>query len=208
MAFYEVQFPQAYSYGAVGGCGWSTRVVVTDAGFEYRNQMWANTRGEWHVGHNLRKPADYAALLAFHRLTQGKTYGFRFRDWTDYTDEAGPLTGTGGGIIRADRNGALRLYKAYSFTDLFSTTFTTYRPIQKPVPGTVVITSRSSYVIDYTSGIVTTHGSVVANDAWTGQFDVPVRFDVDRPDLSVDLPSGAGWRGIPIVEVRIADSGI
>lgn len=213
MAFFELVFPINYSIGAIGGCGWSTRVVTTDAGFEYRQGMWSTTRGEWHVGHNLRTPAEWGVLVAFHRLMGGKLHGFRYRDWTDYTNESGPGVGDRYGGVQANPvTGTWQLYKNYELIDLFGTHFISTRFISKPEPGTVTImagtsnTPRTGYVIDYTTGALTTHGTVnPSTDTWLGNFHVPVRFDTDRPDVSVDLPvGGAGWRGIPVVEIRVA----
>lgn len=197
MPFLEVRFPTNVSYGAVGGQNWSTRVVETDAGFEFRQQMWDRTRGHWHVGHNLRTPEEWAVLIAFHRLVRGKLYGFRFQDWTDYTDG-------GQGRVRLNSKGNLQLAKKYSLTTLVTptTTLTDYRFITKPQPNT--ITFNASCVVDYATGEVS--GPEAAQDvAWAGQFDVPARFDIDAPELSMDLPSGAGWRGIPIIEIRVSD---
>lgn len=112
MAFYEIQMPQDLSLGAVGGGGWSTRVVTTDAGFEYRQQLWDRTRGHWHVGKNLQTPTQWANLIAFHRICLGRTNGFRFRDWSDYQDG-------GVGTVIYNSNGHLQLAKSYSFIDIF-----------------------------------------------------------------------------------------
>ena len=41
MAFYEVQFPSSISFGAQGGPGYRTDVVVVSSGAETRNVTWA-----------------------------------------------------------------------------------------------------------------------------------------------------------------------
>jgi uncharacterized protein (TIGR02217 family) len=197
MAFLEIRFPTNVSLGAVGGQGWSTRVVTTDAGFEYRQQLWDRTRGHWHVGHNLRSPTEWAALVAFHRLAQGKTNGFRFQDWSDYTDG-------GNGVVVANPNGTLQLAKTYTATNVVTlATITNTRLISKPQPGTITFFGGSP-TLDYTTGALTAGGSTGVT--WTGQFDIPARFDIDDPEISMDLPlTGAGWRGIPIIEIRVKD---
>lgn len=208
--FLEAQFPNNLSYGASGGFGWLTKVVVTNTGQEYRFQNWAQPLGRWTVGHNLRTPAQWGALMAFHRLVQGKTIGFRFQDWTDYTQEWGPGTGVNSGIIALNSSSTLQLFKNYSLTDEISfAVYTQTRPIVKPQPGTIIVTApggspvRTGWTLDYTTGAFTTAGTIVNGDVWTGQFDVPVRFDTDVAMISVDKPTGAGWRTIPIVELRI-----
>lgn len=230
--FMECQFPKNVGYGAIGGSGWSTRLVRSDAGFEYRQQLWTYTindgtpaqqtfgrpRGSWTVGHNLKYPAEWALLINFHRVAQGRLNGFRFQDYSDYTDETAPQSGVNAGVIAYNTLGVKQLYKAYSFNDDFGNTYTVLRPIYKPQPGTIVIycedgSVRSPITVDYATGVVT--GQTVFGDYWKGQFDVPVRFDVDQYDISVDFPAsapgstqpgGAGWRGIPLIELQMQDS--
>lgn len=207
--FLEAQFPNNLSYGASGGFGWLTKVVVTNPGTEYRFQNWAQPLGRWTVGHNLRTPAQWGALMAFHRLVQGKTIGFRFQDWTDYTHEWGPGVGNNAGVIGINSSSNYQLYKDYNLIDeISSTNYSQVRPIVKPQPGTIVVKStggtlRTGWVLDYTTGQFTTPGTIISGDYWYGQFDVPVRFDTDEAMISVDKPTGAGWRTIPIVELRI-----
>jgi uncharacterized protein (TIGR02217 family) len=140
-------------------------------------------------------------LVALHRLVQGRLYGFRFKDWSEFTAKAGE------GFVRADENGVLRLAKAYTVTDeVYSTTQTVFRWIVKPVPGTVVFSPPRSSTVDYSTGQTT---GAVANDGWSGEFDTPVRFDVDMPALSYDSfgPSGGivSWHDIGVVELLKQD---
>lgn len=205
--FIEILFPTNVSLGAIGGTGWSTRVVVTDGGTEYRQQLWGYSRGKWTVGHNLRTPTEWSQLIAFHRLALGKTYGFRFQDWSDYQDG-------GNGVISQNAAGIWQLTKLYSQTDLFGATYNNYRLISKPVPGSVAFSLNGvSHVLggslDYTTGQITFGGGDPTPGpseiyTWTGQFHVPCRFDTDAPEISMDLPlTGAGWKGIPVIELRI-----
>lgn len=205
--FLEILFPTNVSLGAIGGQGWSTRVVVTDGGAEYRQQLWGYTRGKWTVGHNLRTQPQFAQLIAFHRLVMGKTLGFRFLDWTDYTDD-------GDGVITQNASSTWQLSKVYQQTDLFGDTQSSYRLISKPLPGSVAfMLNGSPYsldgTLDYTTGQITFGGGDPAPGpgevyTWTGTFHVPVRFDTDTPEISMDLPvNGAGWKGIPVIELRI-----
>lgn len=204
MPFLEVRFPTNISLGAVGGQGWSTRIVETDSGKEFRQQMWDRTRGAWHVGHNLRKQDEYLQLIGFHRLMNGRTFGFRFQDWTDYQDN-------GVGVLILNTKGNLQLAKAYQAINvLTSDTYVNYRLISKPQPGTVAFSPGSGVTVDYTTGLVTgapppIPPAIASTTTWTGQFDVPARFDIDKPEISMDLPTAAGWRGIPIVEVMVPD---
>lgn len=207
--FMEILFPTNVSLGAIGGTGWSTRVVVTDGGNEYRQQLWGYSRGKWTVGHNLRTAAEWAQLITFHRLAAGKTLGFRFLDWSDYTDG-------GGGSVTYNASVQLQLMKLYAQIDIISgDPWINERLISKPVPGTIQLflnavphTLGAGGSIDYTTGVITLGSGdpppgVGAIYTWTGQFHVPVRFDTDTPEISMDLPTAAGWKGIPLIELRI-----
>jgi uncharacterized protein (TIGR02217 family) len=200
MAFYEVRLPTNVSYGAVGGSGWSTRVTDSDGGFTQRQQLWQNTRGRWVVSHRFRTPAEWLELISLHRLACGKLHGFRFKDWSEFTAEPGE------GFVAPDENSVLRLYKAYVVTDVVnSSTQTVYRPIVKPVPDTVVFDPVGP-TVDYRTGITT---GAENNHGWSGEFDVPVRFDTDIPSLSYDSfgPSGGivSWDNIEVVEILKQD---
>jgi uncharacterized protein (TIGR02217 family) len=201
MAFLDIVFPENVSYGATGGGGWSTRVVVTDSGREYRQSLWGRTRGRWTVGHNLRGATDWDTLISFHRITQGKTFGFRFKDWTDFQD-------LGRGIMAVNSAGNVQLAKFYQATDIVtSAVYTNVRLISKPRPGTITTYlsgTPTSTAIDYATGKCTALSSPT-NWTWSGSFDVPARFDTDEPELSFDIPTAVGWRGVPIIEIRVED---
>jgi uncharacterized protein (TIGR02217 family) len=204
MAFYEIQFPSNFSYGAHGGYGWLTHVVSTQAAYEYRSPQWAMMRGRWNVGHNLRQPTDYQTLMMFFVSMQGRVNAWRFKDWNDFTD-------WGVGTFQTNPNNQLQLCKTYTapspVTGSSQPTF--QRWISKPVPGT--LTLPGGVTVDYTTGIVT-GGSL--GGVWTGQFDVPCRFDTDSLDSQVEQPSGTAgeavastWDNIPVVEIRITPGG-
>lgn len=206
--FIEIVFPVNVSLGAIGGTGWSTRVVVTDGGAEYRQQLWGYSRGKWTVGHNLRTATEWGALITFHRLVAGKTLGFRFRDWSDYQD-------TGIGVVTKNAAGAWQLAKQYSQTDIIlGQTYNNLRLISKPEPGTIQTFLNGVFhplsfgsSLDFTTGVFNFGGDPSPSPSnvwtWTGNFHVPVRFDTDTPEISMDLPTAAGWKGIPVIELRI-----
>lgn len=190
---FEPLFPPNVSMLAVGGCGWRTRVALTTEGQEYRSGSWQRTLGRWTVSHNLRTPIQVAELEAFHRLLRGKYGPFRLKDWLDYTVVAGE------GVLMTTPLGFVILAKQYIVTDLFGVTYTALRPITRPRPFTVVFDPLGP-ILDYFSGYVT--GGAVGVTTWTGEFDVPVRFEADQPQIEKVMPTGSGWRGISFVEVR------
>jgi uncharacterized protein (TIGR02217 family) len=182
-SFLEIQFPTDISWGVTGGAEFLTDVAVVDSGQEVRNVGWTFPRGVWDVTAGIRTATDYARLLAFFYAVQGKAYGFRFKDWTDYTD---------GGIGLVLSDGANnRLYKRYTFSG------STYdRMITKPT-GTIVLAGGGSCAA--ATGIVT---GGTAGTAWTGQFDVPARFDTDKMQMQAAGPDAGAWQNFTVVAIR------
>jgi len=195
MSFIETpRFPETISYGATGGPTWSTDVVMTNGGNEYRNQTWSQSLCRYDVAHAARRATDYVTLVAFYRAMAGRLHGFRYKDWGDYavTSAQGAFV-----LLTATTFQMYRAYTAGSLTDL--------RKIVKPVTGTVAVTGGASPSVDYTTGIVTVASGTPT--AWSGQFDVPCRFDIDQMQGEIIGPDGSalimGWHSIPIVELRL-----
>ncbi len=198
MSFHEVQFPPDISYGASGGPGYATAVVTTVSGHERRNANWAAARGKWNVAHGLKKRDQVAALIAFFRARKGRAHGFRFKDWTDYQAFAQVL-GIGDGATKA-----FQLVKHYASGGAIET-----RHIAKPVAGTVTIyrdgiKATSGWSVDTTTGLVTFttapgSGVQVTTDF---EFDVPVRFDSERMDVTIEAYQLGSWGQIPVREIR------
>lgn len=290
------RFPDEIAFNANGGVSYSTYVIQTTSGQEKRNQMWEYGKGVWDISEALRtidsqqNGYNLKILRDFFRAVKGKTYGFRFKDFTDYKDEASGILNTNGIGNGIPPYQMVKNYLAGSFVD--------QRLIQKPVSGTIVVQRNGSPVtvggaagniaIDYTTGIVTfvadatssataitpgatTSVSLTTNPgtltagkllylsgftgadaslvngkahiinsvsgsgpftfvlatntagktitvgtglgskfpqatetlAWTGQFDVPCRFDSDN--MMVQMTSGGlyQWSGLALIELRI-----
>lgn len=157
MPFKDVRFPVDISYGARGGPGFKTDIVVVASGAEKRNVTWPRARGRWDVSHGVKSPAQKDALQAFFYVMRGQADAFRFKDWSDFTvvSSQGAL-GTGNG------NGGptYQLAKVYSFGG-----FSYSREIYKPISATVAVQRNGAAVtiggaagniaIDSTTGIVT-----------------------------------------------------
>ncbi|WP_244099727.1 DUF2460 domain-containing protein [Burkholderia ambifaria] len=279
------RFPDAISFGAVVGPTYSTVVSSLYSGRENRIVAWSQSKINFEVGLRALKAFDTASLDAFFRVVKGRAYGFRIKDWTDFTD------GGAGVLIAQSSPGLYQMGKQYA-QGAFSET----RLISKPVAGTVTAilngTPLSTGVtVDTTTGLVTlsalasssvvnvavgnptvvtlssalsglgvggllalsglsgadagllngqqfsvtaisgaqyslnvnTTGKTITTGtgvglkypqptdtlAWTGQFDVPVRFDVDEMKKQIvdrNGPNGdlvVEWGSIPIVEIRV-----
>lgn len=204
--FDEVQFPVSIALGATGGPGWSTVVVTLSGGYEKRNQNWANARSKWDVSTGIKDPADMAAVIAFFRARFGRAVGFRFKDWLDFNATNEPCGGLASG-----GNTVFQLQKTYT-----SGPGNSVRKISKPVASPapkiylngVLKTITTDYTLDLTTGILTMTAAPSYVPTWTGQFDVPVRFDIDDLDVAIESMQDAGVflsraAKIPIVELRI-----
>ena len=197
-AFHEVRFPPDISRGATGGPAFSTSVVETVAGFERRNVNWSAARGRWNIGMGLRRREAFAETIAFFRARRGRAHGFRFKDWTDFQAFAQGL-GVGDGANRT-----FQLVKRYASGDEIET-----RIIAKPVAGAVQIYRNgveavSGWTVDTATGLVTFATAPPSGVEVTAdfEFDVPVRFDSDRMDITIDTYEFGSWGQIPVVEIR------
>ena len=197
--FVEVQFPADISYGSRGGPEFSTDVNELFSGHEQRNINWTQSRARYNVSHGIKTPEQLETLIAFFRARQGRAVGFRFKDWTDY-QATGEQIGVGD-----DSTVDFQLAKDYT-----SGSVTITRDIKKPVNNSAfklfvdAVEQVSGFTVDYATGIVTfdtapANGEVITADF---EFDVPVRFDSDRLDASIDDFGTRSWGDIPLVELR------
>jgi len=209
MAFYESpRFPERIAVGAQGGPCFETTVVTTTAGYESRLGAWTYPLHKWDVSQGINAdntPTTHAELRAFFMTMRGKLHAFRFKDWTDFaaTHTTGVVTGL--------TSTTFQLVKRYT-----SGAQSLDRKISKPIASGFelknsgsTLTLTTDYTLDATTGIVTTTTSkTAANLTWAGEFDVPVRFDVDQmtAEALARTPTRGvlmRWAGIPLVEVRL-----
>jgi len=183
MAFLEIRFPLDISYGATGGPGYKTDVVALGSGFESRNQNWLAARGSWDVAKACKNATMRRALLAFFRVAKGRAHGFRFRDWSDYkvVDEEGVLVATATPDV-------YQLVKRYQNT-AGQEDRTIYKPVTAAIyEGVTLLVAGVDYTLDATTGLVTVaaNSPPIVPTSWLGEFDIPVRFDTDKLDLTVE----------------------
>lgn len=196
--FHDVRFPPAIAYGASGGPRFLTAITATQSGREQRVAQWQRSRGEWNVSTGIRSRADIEAVLAFFYARRGRAHGFRFRDWTDFR-ATGQLLGFGDG-----EETAFQLVRRYDSGGVVHA-----RRITRPVEGTVVVYVDGMVVnngvsVDHDTGLVTFSAPPDPGVAVTAdyEFDVPVRFDTDAADLTVETFEMQQWGRITVVEIR------
>lgn len=207
MAFHEVRFPDNISRGARGGPERRTQIVELASGAEERNASWANSRRRYDVAYGIRRADDLAAVVAFFEARNGRLHGFRFKDWADFksclpSQTPGPSDqsiGTGNGSTNT-----FQLTKRYT-----SGAQSWTRAIAKPVAGTITIalngTPQASGWSVSPTGLITFTTAPAAGVAITAgfEFDVPVRFDTDALDVTLDLERLGSITSIPLIELRL-----
>ncbi len=207
MAFHEDRFPDNISRGARGGPERRTQIVELASGDEERNASWANSRRRYDVAYGIRRADDLAAVVAFFEARNGRLHGFRYKDWADYKSSlpSQPVTptdqliGTSDGIVTS-----FAVLKHYT-----SGAQTWTRAIAKPVVGSVRVAldgveQMSGWSADTTTGVVSFDTAPGAGVAITAgfEFDVPVRFDTDTLDVTLDIERLGSITSIPLLEIR------
>ena len=199
--FHEASLPMRLNFGAQGGPERRTEIVPLASGGEARNAVWAGSRRRWELGGAITTLEELSELVAFFEARLGRLHGFRFRDVVDdrtsapgaavsATDQA---LGLGDGTKQV-----FQLVKTYGDTE---------RRIFKPVSGSVRVAvdgaEMNDAVVSAVTGEVTLASAPGAGALVTAGFvfDVPVRFDTDRMETSLEA-FGAGRAGqVPIVEL-------
>lgn len=202
-AFDEVLLPLPFALGASGGPERRVDVVTLGSGRESRNTPWAHGRRRYDVGGAVRTLDELHTLIAFFEARRGRLTGFRFRDPFDWKSCSPSAAVSPTDQVIGEGDGeelAFQLIKAYGDYE---------RPIQKPIAGSVraavdgVELSAEDFSVDIVTGIVTFISPPAEGAAITAgfHFDTPVRFDVDRLDLSLDGFGAGRALAVPLIEV-------
>jgi uncharacterized protein (TIGR02217 family) len=176
MAFFDSpRFPGVIGLGAQGGPSYLVEIVETRGGQEQRNLVQSRPRQRYTISLVNRPASELETAVGFFHMTKGRLHGFRFKDPLDFTATSST------GILTAIAGSPQGLYQAYKRYTSGSETFD--RKIGKLVSGTISVYENGSpmgsgFSIDHNSGIVTIP-SAVGTYTWSGEFDVPVRFDSD-----------------------------
>lgn len=207
--FHEVRFPLRVALGATAGPMRRTDIVNLSNGREQRNQRWQSSRRAYDIGTGIKSLADLYDVLAFFEARRGQLYGFRFRDPLDGASARphAPISpmdqdlGTGDGETTT-----FQLAKTYADDGGGWT-----RVIEKPVEGTVVVAidgvgaARDAFSVESATGCVTfAPGHIPPPGARITAgfaFDVPVRFDTDRIEVSLAHFDAGRIPAIPLTEI-------
>ena len=204
--FHDVTFPLHVGFGSSGGPERRTDIVTLTSGHEQRNARWADSRRSYDAGIGVRSLQDMHQVLAFFEQRCGRLHGFRFRDPLDHSSAhsaAEPamtdqLIGVGDGEASV-----FQLRKKYG-----KGAASYHRDIAKPVADSVIVAVNgvkvSAVSVDDQTGKLTFQVPPALNSEITAGFlfDVPVRFDTDRLELSLSGFEAGELPSIPLVEIR------
>lgn len=203
--FDDVTFPIAIGSEASVVPGFSTNIVTSASGHEYRNANWAQARLRFDAGPGIRSEAEMQELISFFRARRGPGVAFRFRDPFDHSSNG--MTGVPGAADQPLGKGdgervSFELVKYYGDGET--------RRITRPTPGSVRLSINGmeqvgGWALD-PLGIVRldtppASGAVVAAGY---EFDVPVRFAEDRLEINRATFLAGEAPSVPLIEVRDA----
>lgn len=204
MTFIDSRLPDDVEKGAIGGPQFHTTVASLSSGHEQRNINWSQTRAKYNISYGIQRKSEMAEVINFFYACRGQAYGFRFKDWADYQMTLQPI-GLGDGSNKVFQ--AIKSYAAGSAEFI--------RTITKLVEGTVTVYVEGipvSCSIDYSTGVITldnapagTGGSGPGGEeivSMTGEFDVPVRFNSDELNITMEIWDAGTVPIIELVEIR------
>ena len=196
--FNETRLLDCVAYGSEFGQEFSTRITSLRSGVERRNANWSMPLGRYSVLYQALKPGDHIKVRAAHMASLGALIPFRFKDYSDYQAQQ-EVIGAGTGAEQT-----LPLLKRYKFGPV-----ELQRRIIKPVLNTVLVFADGAPVattVDYVAGTVTFTAAAGAEITWSGEFDIPVRFESDRLDVEPLARIAGGFAvscNVDLVEVRL-----
>ncbi len=202
-SFEDISFPARLAFGSGSGIERRTQIVTLASGFERRIAPWALGRRRYLIGAGVRPLDEAAELLAFFEAREGPLIGFRFRDFADWKSGliSAPISpldqalGTGDGVTKI-----YPLLKAYGGVK---------RAIKKPVAGSVRVAKNgveiSAFSVDETTGEITFEMAHETGAILTAgfAFDVPVRFESDRIDLTLESAGTGRVGAVSLIEIRV-----
>ena len=200
-AFHEVSLPLPFALGASGGPERRVDIVALASGREARNTPWAQGRRRYDIGGAVRTQDELHALIAFFEARRGRLHGFRFRDPFDWKSCAPSQA-----VSALDQTIGVGDGAAVTFP-LVKTYGDYARAIVKPIAGSVRVAidgeETSAFGVDAAAGVVTFGAPPAIGAALCAGylFETPVRFDVERLELSLDAFGAGRALSVPLIEI-------
>jgi len=209
MTFPTYRLPPDIEEGAQGGPEFSTVIQEAVSGQEQRVKVWAHCRARYDIGYSVLHSDDpvgsYRAVVALFYGHNGRLRPFRFKDWGDFQADDTKF-GIGDGsdttfqLSKTYDPSLILLNTPGSFTYTREIYLLAATPTIKVNGVTQTVTTH--YTIS-TTGLVTFVTAPPNGHAltWTGEFDIPVRFDVDYLPVVMNVNSIADIGSISLREV-------
>src|SRR5215471_5444249 len=208
-AFRETRLPTYLALGSTFGMMTSTEVVELSSGYDTRTVLWPQHRHTGALYYHNRTLAQLRELDAHFRVSRGKAMGWRFRHDVDYT-AVNQFVGQGDGSRVQFQ--LQKIYDSGVQADQYVRMITkpvgvnypignAYNSVQLYLDGTL---QAGGYTLDYSTGLVTMSTPPASGQTltWSGEFDVPCRYDTDHLALSLVVPwVGQTPRSVPICEL-------
>lgn len=197
MSFLEIRFPESISFNSSSILEFNTTIVKSKNGYEQRNINWNSNKMKFNIINGIKTKTELDELITFFRNVRGAGYGFRFKDFTDYIGENQYL-GVGDGETKE-----FQLIKSYRVSD----NIVYYRKITKPVISTVRVfindIESKDFNIDLTTGLITLNtvpeiDSIIKANF---EFDVPVRFENDIMEITMNSINSGNIKDITLIEI-------
>jgi uncharacterized protein (TIGR02217 family) len=191
MSFIETRLLDDLAYGFSGGPRWNTRVVTLRNRFDRRNIEASRPQHRFQGSFDRRDEGVLSTLLESFNGTYGAAYGFRFKNWLDYQATEQQIA------VATDGVQTVQLTKTYTFGPQ-----SVVIPIRKPVVPTVQLYADGAPIvasISSSTGLVTFEAGGGAVIAWSGEFDIPVRFETDEFMATIET-FGANTIDIALIE--------
>lgn len=195
MAFINTRLPARIAAGFKCGPEWDTRVIPLNNGREARNKNRAYALRKYTANYGAFNTTDRATLLGIYEAVSGRFHAFRLRDAVDYIATNEQIS------VNDGTTDAAQLVMTRSFGSVSQV-----RLIQAVDPNTFTMTKNGSpftaFTLDDETGLVTPDANwEVATYAWSGYFDLWVRFDSDW--LAFTAHASDVWTtDMELVEVR------
>ena len=197
MSFLEIRFPESIAFNSSSILEFNTTIIKAKNGYEQRNINWNSNKMKFNIINGIKTKAELDELITFFRNVKGAGYGFRFKDFTDYQAE-NQYIGVGDGETKE-----FQLIKAYRVSD----NIVYYRKITKPVISTVRVfindIESKDFNIDLTTGLITLNTAPEINVSVKSnfEFDVPVRFENDIMEITMNSINSGNVKEITLIEI-------
>lgn len=197
--FYEIRFPESISIKSTTSINFNTNITSSKNGKEKRIINRSESIMVYDIVSGIKSKQDIEKVTKLFRLVKGRAIGFRYKDWLDYSITNQQIDIGNGERIK------FQLLKTY--TDTNNRNIKYIREIKKPVENTVKIlldnTPNKSFSVDYTNGTITFEEAPTDSTIITAsfEFDVPVRFDSDELEISLESLNSGKIKNIRLIEI-------